>query len=464
MRVFACVALVVAVGCGSDPVRHVADAGPPDSPRLADAGPDAAAQPVTLTITDRGTPIVGVPVYFQNVDSSLVSATMTDTNGVASVVIAPGGFVTAINPFFPPIAFGSPPPILETFAGVKPGDHLVLRQDSSVGITITVIAPADVNPSAVGYKLYASCADSAFGDTIPPPANGSASTTTGTVTLYDCQGTADLLLVTTDTDGLAVRYIYKPATAVTDGMTLDLTAATYVSALPRDYTWNNVADSTDNIGVRDYLASPKGLLFGFALNVSGNPATTQAPMPGFTGALDIVESFQQPSITSVRDVFEWGAYSPTYTTDFGAHLVPDFATFATFDKATHSGVWTEVNGAVQPDFVTAGLYVSRLSPSLVWRWRVVAPYAAGRFALPVLPVPQDLYNIAGDDSVTFEQLDMAKVPGGYDAVRAGIFASNSPLDVIAGASGVISISDQPQVVTLQAPARRKLVRPRMNRR
>src|SRR5258706_3224479 len=119
-RVLLVVVLVAA--CGDDSNRHIMDAPivVPDGPT-----PDVPPTPVTLTVTIDGVPHANVPVYFQNSDSHLVSATKTDASGVASAVLVAGGFVTAVDPYS--TAFGLPQNNLYTFAGVKPGDNLLLK-------------------------------------------------------------------------------------------------------------------------------------------------------------------------------------------------------------------------------------------------------------------------------------------------------------------------------------------------
>jgi hypothetical protein len=81
--------------CGDDdPVRHL-DGGVIDS-SMIDAPMN---QPVTLTVTSDGAPQVGVKVYFQGADSSVISNAMTDASGVASALMPGGGFVTAVDPY-----------------------------------------------------------------------------------------------------------------------------------------------------------------------------------------------------------------------------------------------------------------------------------------------------------------------------------------------------------------------------
>src|SRR5687768_1531790 len=122
--------LVLLGACGDDPVKRL-----PDGPPQIDALPppiDTPTGPVTLTITSGTMPVMGIKVYFQNSDSSLVSATETDASGVASATMDPGGYVTAVNPFTRvlPSFGGFAREQIRTFAGVKPGDQLQLKDTS----------------------------------------------------------------------------------------------------------------------------------------------------------------------------------------------------------------------------------------------------------------------------------------------------------------------------------------------
>jgi hypothetical protein len=58
-------------------------------------------------------------------------------------------------------------------------------------------------------------------------------------------------------------------------------------------------------------------------------------------------------------------------------------------------------------------------------------------AYPTLPAAIAEFNILDTDSATIFDLWTAKVPGGYDAVRANVLSVNGPAALVFGASGRI---------------------------
>src|SRR5437762_2059952 len=132
------VALTALAACsGEDKARHL-DGGI-DSMLPIDAPPDGPLQPVTLSVTYNGAPQMNVRVYFQNADSSMVASTTTDATGTATAVMNPGGFVTAVDAIPAGAGVVAGPDVLNTFAGVKPGDQLVLSRDDRGSATVVNI-------------------------------------------------------------------------------------------------------------------------------------------------------------------------------------------------------------------------------------------------------------------------------------------------------------------------------------
>src|SRR5580658_2025808 len=128
MRTSILLALAAVVGCGGNSTKHLADAPKSDAPKSIDskdidAAPDAAPTgTVSIAVDNNGSAVVGATVYFQDADSTVVSNTVTGSDGTASATIAEGGFVTVIEP-----EPADSEQFLDTFSGVKPNDKLTLE-------------------------------------------------------------------------------------------------------------------------------------------------------------------------------------------------------------------------------------------------------------------------------------------------------------------------------------------------
>lgn len=466
MRRSLLVLALVAAACGDDnPVRHldahVADTGQvPDGP-----SPDTPASAVTLTITNSdGAPNPGIHVYFQNADSTMVASLVTDVTGTVSAVMAAGGYVTAINPFTLPPGFGKAPDDVETFAGVKPGDHLRLDAQSFIGASTTVIAPPDPDAAVLYYNFYSTCYQG--NGSLAAPTGSGQPDATGSFFLYDCGPTADVLIVTLDSDFLARDFIYAPNTTITDQGTIDLSAMTYTAATTRNYTFTNTPTIDDVLVVNDVLLTAHGALFQGQTNAgqaAGPPVQMSQPMPAFTGAFDaVLTSEQPPSVVSTRSVLDWGPYAATYSLDYQAHLVPDITAFPTLDPAMHQLTWTEAGGNLPPQMLLGRVSAFRSATVQSWQWSVVAPHDT-KLTLPTLPTDLADYNIAVDDSFNVELLISANVPGGYDAVRPGaldlLASQNGPLGLVNVTPGQLAFSQASSAPTLTRQAPRGWLRP-----
>ena len=69
----------------------------------------------------------------------------------------------------------------------------------------------------------------------------------------------------------------------------------------------------------------------------------------------------------------------------------------------------------------------RQTTGLSWNWSITVPYgAASTFTLPALATGIDQYNFVAGDTGDTTQLLTAKVPGGYDKVRAKLLSLSTP--------------------------------------
>jgi hypothetical protein len=138
-----------------------------------------------------------------------------------------------------------------------------------------------------------------------------------------------------------------------------------------------------------------------------------------------------------HQVEDWGPIG-AYTFNGANVLLHEFATRPEYNLETRAFTWTVLPGAA-PDLAIARGYFSRSDGKSQqgWTWEIVVPYSGTAVAYPVLPGPDAKYNpVAATDSVELDRVLTAKVPGGYDAIRATAL-SQDPRQAITGATGRI---------------------------
>lgn len=397
---------------------------------------------VSLTITQDGNPRADVAVYFLAADNALVAKVSTNAQGVASATMGLGGSVTAIDSF----STKSSGRDLRTFVGVKPGDNLELQiggtAAQSVATNFTLDLPTDAFASS--YQVSTNCGDLYF-STGGGSGSGSGvqAAVGGTSTLYGCGAMIDILVQTFDGGGLPLGAIYKSGVALAEGGTVDLTAEPFVTPVPtQTITWSNIPAAYTELYARGGLASPKGYLTDVDVNpapVAAGATTATITRPTVTGGIAITRSEPGPSNSIGRQtLMDWAPQTAApVAVDLANALLGTYTTMPSVSAATRTVTWTASAGAT-PDFAWATLSANRLvgASNTSWDWSIVVPYATTTFTLPVLPTEIAELNFVATDDVNIDDLVTAKVPGGYDAVRATILSSS--LDQYAtGASGRI---------------------------
>jgi hypothetical protein len=137
-------------------------------------------------------------------------------------------------------------------------------------------------------------------------------------------------------------------------------------------------------------------------------------------------------------VIDWAPQATTpIAVDLSGALLATYSTTPSVSAATHNVTWAASAG-VMPDFAWATLSANRLvgKSNMFWSWDIVVPFSATTFTLPTLPTDIADLNFMATDTVSVDQLITAKVPGGYDAVRAEILSS-TPDQFATGPSGRI---------------------------
>jgi hypothetical protein len=345
------IALVAA--CGSDAVRHIADA-PPSAGSDATAPPiDAAPNAVTLSVALGGVGEAGVTVYFQSADSTLLTTVMTDATGTATGSVGEGGFVTAVNPL-PGSSTTANPDELITWADVRPGDHLVF-DEAGAPITVNFIIPQVTNGAT--YGVFTSCGSrTALTPTVsagpPPPI-------TAAIALTGCTGPQDVLVVAFDGNTQALASFFVADQTFGDNGTADYHMQTYTAAIARTYTWNDDNDVA-SLAMVDQLASAKGTLFSSAsLTAAGTAPSITRKAFAFGTLTDVVASTLTVGMTR-HALDEWGQPA-TYATDWGAHRLPDFTSGLAYDATTAQATWTSTGGAATPNLSLVAISATRPS-------------------------------------------------------------------------------------------------------
>jgi hypothetical protein len=432
-----CLLVCCLAACGDDGVRHVPDAAPHDGP-IADMAPDGPLQPVTVTATIDGAPQAGVQVYFLDADSSLVLSTTTDATGTASAVMAAGGSVTALDPYAGPLppqtAIAGGSHSLYTFVGVKPGDNLVLANPGEhPGIDVTVTVPIDPAAGVASYEVHTPCGG---GNTLTDP--GSGASPSGLVGIGpDCGATTDFLIVTRDDNFQVLDYAYVPDQAISEGATIDLTAATYAAGSTREYSYTNVPATFGSPSFTDAILTPQGDMLA-QFNYASPDEPTPVVTAGIGTHLSVTDIFGASA--GNHHIADWGPYTDTYTADLGARTLHDLNGFPHLDPTTHEISLDESAGGAEPDLMLAGIYTYREADNTDWYWQIAAPHAT-TLAMPALPTDLYDFTIAPTDTFDANQLMLAKVPGGYDAVRAYVFALTGPTSVAQGSSGSAAVEE-----------------------
>lgn len=398
-------------GCNEDGLRNLPDARPADAAEI-DAPVDGPLQPVTLTVIKNRAPVVGVRVYFLNADSSLVKTIDTDDYGQASAIMAAGGSVTAIDPFPRDPDPGVREVIvgdndLATFAGVKPGDQLVLTRNEPRRISVTLQIP-DV-PEASSYEVSTTCGAGTIST-----GGGSALAAIGEISLQDCPATADIVVVAIDDKTSLPRSALQRAdVAVSDGLAIDLTASTFQPLSDVTFRFTGVPE-VGSLAFQHFAVSPRGTFgvpFGglVSLESGAGMLTLQEPM-GALGGIITANLFTG----SRQHVVDRVAAASTYTTDM-AGLLPTI-NFATYEAIYQRLVWDEDATGATPDLTIGAIDVSATSERR-WRWVIAAPYRKGELVFPTLPDEIASWAPSPSDSVGTERQINVKVTGGYDAIR-----------------------------------------------
>jgi hypothetical protein len=432
-------ALVLAA-CGSN--HHTVDGGH-DSAHDTLSQPTADAPPgsVTIEVTSGGKAVANVPVYFQNIDSTVVLGATTDTHGTVGAVLAAGGFVTAIEP-----DDGTGITKLATFAGVQPGDALHLDLDATTppAGTDTVLTVAQY-AGAVAYDVYSPCGMVSLG-----PSG------TGEVAFQGCPNVVDLLVVAVDDTNTPLQAYFKPSVTIgpapSDAMaySTDISAGNpFVPLDPTSFAYTAVPSTVAWVKTTQELWGPSGRLFDQTNGAAPTAMTASYSLdqPAATGLLAVTVTDVTPdSSTNANQhgeqlVYDWDTWSGSYGLDITTTLLAPYLTDPMYVMETHELAWTEGTGTT-PDFARARIMVYRdaIPTGTTWTWSIIAPRTLmPKLAFPTLPTESFDFNPMMTDTLSVSDLTNVRAPGGYDGFRAHGFADFATHAGTQGGSGKIVI-------------------------
>ncbi len=384
---------------------------------------------VTVQYLDVDQPVGGLRVFFQDVDSSLVLATRTQRDGTANAFMAPGGFVTVVE---------ADEVRLFTFAGVMPGDHLIVDRrvrHSTDQVTVTVTVPED--PGAVGYQVRTPCGQHNFSDLWP--VRGSTATLDFIVSPCDGQ-VSDMLVMsfdTLDTSGPPRGFLYRPAVPI-EVLSNPTFTGPFHPPTTSTISLTNVPEPSQLFTMVQALGTKPGLFtaYGALTRGAGWSATLRLPIPpGATVVTRIDEQAAADRISSFH-LIDWGDFAAAHTIDVGGAALHPLVGRPTFEPESHTVRWREGPEGAQPDAVLVELSYTRPGLADIAAWRMIAPHGAETTArFPVLPAPE-LGPHATDDPNVFG-ITTLSTAGGFDAIRGNLLGrfQNNVSYPIDGATG-----------------------------
>ena len=418
MRCLAVLVILLAA-CGDDGVRHITDA--PPAPIDAPEGIDGALPPpVTVTVSFAGAVQPGLNVFFTNADGSPVATQVTDATGTASQEMAAGGSVTVVapTPILPGIVrIPTQSPTLYTYAGVKPGDELLLQtaQPATPTSQVSFALTTPVFTGATQYTAQTYCHGLGGGGELATPDGSAVLFPNGTVFMPAGCTTADLLATALDNTGTVLATLYHPALTVTQDQSVDLSAETFTASTTATFTYTNAPGSTVSAQFQRVVASGFGVGNSASAALENESGTVAMTEPALASS-EVFVSSSYFTTNNLHSVADWGGTGGDYTLDFTGQGLVEFSDTPAFDLTADKLTWTPSATGVMPDFVSASLEFE--GDAAIGQWNIAAPYTGGSIQLP----PLVGYVPAATDTVPIQQLMTAKVPGGYDAVRAGVFA------------------------------------------
>ena len=373
-------------------------------------------EPVAVRLTAGGEPVVGVRVWFQTAESRLVQESFTDATGYAASYMENGGFVTLVDPFGS--RFEEPfHTQLYTIANVVRGEELVVHSSAGPSAVSRMVVKPRVHPDATSYHLLSSCNF----DQIP---------TDEPIALIGCKPFETMIVVAeSDPIDRMLGAVIREGVPVDDGSILDLTGEPYMPITEHTNRYENLPPGIVAIAAGRTLLETRTLVpvDGLGPVVNGRADYKVSTIDLGDRPVIVTTDYQISSSSIAHRVHDWGHVEPVIH-DAATILLPPFDQLARIDAATHSVSWST---SADADVATTMLSCADEN-EVQWMWRIVSPFAANGQALP--RVPDTSFQLRATDSCQLTHVEIARVTGGYSAVRARLF-SQDRLHLVTGDAG-----------------------------
>lgn len=407
--------LAFVVGCGSVTAKPDAGGGSGDG-----GGSGSDAQTVgdaTFELKLGGVATAGKAVVFSNPDGTLAKEATTDAGGLATATIMTGAMVT--------VAVDSN--TLVSIGGVKPGDHIILKNPPPFDTTPAGIVSFGAASEATNKAYYRADLGADNYTTVQTMTSGTRqlNLTRGNL---DANGKLSLAAAVYDAADRVIAYTFLTNVTPTLGQTTTVTLPAYMtdvvnmtvmlSGAPSDATKLSVDSANEQAGAL-YVPSSFGGLD--SATVSNGAATVTVPYLGSFG--DFVQTTAYVTFPTTTDVFTFtrrqprpaGAYTLT------ASSMPPRIGMAAVDASTLTRpklTWTLTGNAASGDAIATRLSWHN-GANVQFVWHAYLPPDATTVTFPVVgtammaQAPNDTSFLSGL-RVAHEDFEPL---GGFDAFR-----------------------------------------------
>ncbi|MFN0245978.1 MAG: hypothetical protein ACKV2T_03655 [Kofleriaceae bacterium] len=365
-------ALLVAVmcaGCYGDQLDS-----PPDAGDLADP-----RELVTLQFLADAVDLSGFPVYFQNADSTLATATRTDADGRARARMLPGGFVTIVLPN------GS----MFTYADVRGGDTLIVNRADNNTERKEIQVTLPPSPGANVYTLWTNCGATRLDADLIEQAMPQQAM------LIGCGAISDIVVTASSTEpqpfGSNHSYLYRKDVPL-DPSALTTFEDAFVPQIESEVAATAMNEPAPQVTFTQQLVRDRrdvGQARTITVDVVGSAASGRitkmfAPQDGLT----LTRVVPQVLGLSGQTTIVWGPSDRETEVVLGERALRSYTTRPRLEPSSTSVQWNEETEGVVGELVM--LELQWTPPGTQKRtWQILSPRTdAAIVRFPVLPVAE----------------------------------------------------------------------------